>query len=205
MRVVVRILCVATLGVVPAWSPARAGGLRFSLGPHLAWAQTTSGGEDSAMKVAERLGGELTVGWRVDELESGEIRTIPVQVSGLLYVVPAAHLTAGVGWYYVDASFDAVRDRLVHFDDSTWDAGLHLGGGVEIELGSRARLTGDARYVFLGYQLEDVGEVLDVGADFFEIAVGLQLDVFSPRDREHEGESRSAHGEDPGETPPHVR
>jgi len=180
-----RILSIAILTVATVSSPARAGALQWSLGPHFGWAQTTTNGTNTALvgaatrvALAQRLGAELSVDWRTDDLESGEIRTIPVQVSGLLYILPAVHLTAGVGWYHVDASFDAVTDRLLRFDDSTWDSGLHVGGGVEIPLGSRSKLTAEARYVFLGYQLEDAGEVLEVDADFFDVIAGLQFAIF---------------------------
>jgi opacity protein-like surface antigen len=166
-------------------TPAQAGALRWSVGPHFGWAKTTSDGTNTALvggatrfALAQRLGGELSVDWRTDDLESGDVRTIPVQVSGLLYVLPAVHLTAGMGWYHVDASFDAVKDRLLRFDDSTWDSGLHVGGGIEIPLGSRSSLTAEARYVFLGYRLEDAGEVLEVDADFFNVIAGLQLAIF---------------------------
>ena len=172
------------LAVVPT-SLAQADPLEWSVGPHFGWAKTTADDRNTALvggatrlTIGQRLGGELAVDWRTDDLESGEIRTIPVQVSGLLYVLPAVHLTAGVGWYHVDASFDAVKDRLVHFNDSTWDSGMHLGGGIDIPLGPRSKLTAEARYVWLGYKLEDAGQVLDVDADFLDITAGLQFAIF---------------------------
>jgi len=178
------ILGLVTLVAAPM-TAAAAGPVQWSVGPHFGWVKPTNEGNNTALVgaatrlgLAQRLGAELSVDWRTDDLESGEIRTIPVQLSGLLYVLPAVHLTAGVGWYHVDASFDAVRDRLVHFDDSTWDTGLHVGGGIEIPIGSRTKLTGEARYVFLGYRLEDADEVLEVDADFLDITGGLQFAIF---------------------------
>jgi opacity protein-like surface antigen len=119
------------------------------------------------------------VDWRTADIEAGEVETIPVQLSGLLYLVPPyVHATAGVGWYSVRASLEGVTDTVKELDDSTSDAGLHLGAGFEIPLGSRTSLTTEGRYVWLGYELEEAGDAIQVDADFLNVMAGLQFYVW---------------------------
>ena len=164
-------------------SPAAADFSHFTIGPHVGWAHTTESKESgltvglaTRFKVVEVLGAELAVDWRSEDLEAGEVNTVPVQLSGLIYVIPHyVHGTIGVGWYRVDASLEGVGDTLSDLDDSTSDAGLHLGAGFEVPLNSRMTFTGEGRYVFLGYELEDVDDVVEVDADFLNIIGGLQF------------------------------
>jgi hypothetical protein len=146
------------------------------------WSRTTENEESgptfglaTRLRLLEFLGAEFAVDYRKEDVEGGEIKTIPIQLSGLLYVLPFLHGTIGVGWYNVDATLDAVGDRLGNIDDSATDAGLHLGGGLDLHLSPRLSLTGELRYVFLGYELGEVAEAVDVDADFSTISAGLQF------------------------------
>jgi opacity protein-like surface antigen len=166
-------------------APASADLTHFSLGPRVGWTRT-SDTETSApvyglatrFRLFEFIGAELAVDYRKEEKDGSEIKTIPVQVSGLLYILPFLHATAGIGWYNVDASLKGVGETLEDFDDSRSDAGLHLGGGLDIELSPRASLTGELRYVFLNYEFEDIEEVFEVDANYLMITAGLQIYVW---------------------------
>jgi len=153
----------------------------LALRPHVGWSRTTENEESgpsfglaTRLRLLEFLGAEFAVDYRKEDGEGGEIKTIPIQLSGLLYVLPFLHGTIGVGWYNVDATLDAVGDRLA-IDDSATDAGLHLGGGLDLQLSPRLSLTGELRYVFLGYELREVAKAVDVDADFSTISAGLQF------------------------------
>ncbi len=179
-------LAIALMLVTAGSLPAAADVTHWSLGPHMGWARTTESKESSftvgvasRFKVVEVLGGELAVDWINDEIESGEIKTMPVQLSGLIYVVPHyVHGTFGVGWYKVDASLRGLGNTLKELNDSTSDAGLHLGAGVEIPVGARTNLTAEGRYVWLGYDLKDVDQAVHVNADFLNVIAGLQFYVW---------------------------
>lgn len=169
-----------------ALEPHTASGFtHWTLGPHVGWARTTDSDESALtlgvatrLKLFEILAGELAVDWRSEEIEAGDINTVPVQLSALVYPLPVLHGTLGIGWYRVDASLDAIGQTIADFDDAAWDAGVHLGGGIELPLGSTASLTGELRYVFLGYELEDVGQTLEADADFLNLLVGLQFQIW---------------------------
>lgn len=173
----------AFLAVAALAAPAAAGLTHLSVGPHVGWSRTTESDESgpsfglaARLKLLEFLAAELAVDHHQEDVEGGgEIKTIPIQLSGLLYVLPFLHGTIGVGWYNVDATLDAVGGRLGNIDDSATDAGLHLGGGLDIHLSPRLSLTGELRYVFLGYKLGEAADAVKVDADFSTISAGLQF------------------------------
>ncbi|MCA9752624.1 MAG: porin family protein [Gemmatimonadetes bacterium] len=157
---------------------------RWSVGGHVGWTHvpdsetnSLSLGASTRVRPISPLGAELTVDWRNDDLENGEIQTVPVTLSGLLYIFPNLHGTVGVGWYHTKATLDEIGGTVVDFDDSRWDAGLHVGGGIDIPLGPSATLTADAKYVFLGYELQNIADTIEVDADFVNVTVGLQLGI----------------------------
>lgn len=185
MRTVFLLLSAAVmLGVLLA-TPASADLTHFSLGPRVGWTRTSDSeisspvyGLATRFRFLEFLGAELAVDYRKEEKDGNEIKTIPVQVSGLLYVLPFLHATAGVGWYNSDASFKAIGETLGSFDDSRSDAGFHLGAGLDIELSPRASLTGELRYVFLNHEFKDIDRVFEYDANYLMITAGLQFYVW---------------------------
>ena len=178
----VAILSLFVLAILGA-SPAAAKFSHFSIGPHLAWSNNVESDETSIaygfatrLKLLEAFAAELAIDYQKEDFDHGEITTIPVQVSGLLYLMPALHVTAGVGWYNVDASFDAVGTVLEEFDDSASDAGFHLGAGLDMQLNPRSSFTAEIRYIFLGYELESAANIVqDVDANFYTISAGFQF------------------------------
>lgn len=173
-------------------APVTADFTHWSLGPHGGWVHNTDFKENgisqenaftlgvaTRFKLIEVLAAELAVDWRTEDIERNNVETIPVQLSALLYIVPPyVHGTVGVGWYRVKASWQAFGDQVTNFNDDASDAGLHLGAGIEIPVGSRTALTTEGRYVFLGYELKDADQAIKVDADFFNLMVGLQFYVW---------------------------
>ncbi len=176
---ILSLLILAILGT----SPAAAKFSRLSIGPHVGWSSTVDSDETSVtygfatrLKLFDALAAELAIDYRKEDFELGEIKTIPVQVSGLFYLMPFLHGPAGVGWYNVDASYHSVGTILQDFDTTTSDAGFHLGAGIDKQLNPNTSFTAEIRYIFLGYELESATSMVqDVDADFYTISVGVQF------------------------------
>jgi hypothetical protein len=166
-------------------APASAELTHFSLGPRIGWTRTSDTeisapvyGLATRFRFLEFIAAELAVDYRKEEQDGSEVTTIPVQVSGLLYILPFLHATAGVGWYNVDASLEGVGETLGDFDDSRSDAGFHVGAGLDIELSPRASLNGELRYVFLNHEFKDIDQVFEIDANYLMITAGLQIYVW---------------------------
>ncbi len=94
-------------------------------------------------------------------------------VTGMFYPIPIAYGLIGAGWYHstIEYEFDGL-DQVVDEESTETDFGWHFGGGVEMPVGSKVKLTGDIRYVFLDYDFSAVpGE--EVENNFYMINVGL--------------------------------
>lgn len=178
-------LLVAALLLLLTSGPAQAGILDFSVGPKVGFSRTSDSEENTylvggaaRLGILPSLSAELGLDWRKEDLDNADVTTVPVQLSALVYLLPSLHLTAGIGWYAVDAEFDAIVGEIEAFDDSASDAGIHLGAGLDLPLNESVNLTGDLRYVFLGYELESADQTLEVDADFFTVSAGLQFRLF---------------------------
>lgn len=165
---------------------AHGSSISLSAGPQVGWSYTADTEVSSPifggavrLRLLDFISGEVAASYRSEDVETGgTIETIPVQVSAMLHIVPAVHATVGVGWYRVDANLDAVGMTLRSFDDQASDAGLHVGGGVDVPLSPRLSLNLEARYVFLGYDLRESTDLLDVKADFLQLGCGILLQLF---------------------------
>lgn len=176
-----------SLVIVVALAPlAHANSIALSAGPQVGWSYTAESKVSSPvyggavrLRLLDFITGEVAASYRSEDADGGgTIETIPVQVSAMLHVVPAVHATFGVGWYHVDASLDAVGMTLSRFDDKASDAGLHVGGGVDVPLSPRMFLNLEARYVFLGYDLGETANLRNVKADFLQLGAGIMLQLF---------------------------
>jgi opacity protein-like surface antigen len=133
------------------------------------------GGLSARMKFG-LLGAEASIDYRAEKYMNGllTVRSWPVMASVLLYPVPIAYGIAGFGWYNVTMDYN--QDKLVYGkieDKTTQEVGWHFGGGVELPVGSSAKLTADIRYVFLNYDFQDVPGQGKQKANFYAVTVGL--------------------------------
>lgn len=80
--------------------------------------------------------------------QSGEVSFVPVTASALLFL-PTAPISpygiAGLGAYYTIYETEGIFEDT----DNQFNAGYHLGFGIEIPFGQRAAINADYRYVFL--------------------------------------------------------
>lgn len=104
------------------------------------------GGAQLRAYLAKWFAVEGSADWRQETPANTTIDIYPVQVSGLLYVLPnspvAPFLLGGVGWYYTHvkgpAGFDRTQNRF----------GSHVGGGVQFFLSRHWSIDGTYRYIF---------------------------------------------------------
>lgn len=158
--------------------PAGAQGISF--GPQVGFYDAKDADDQELMygaalrvKILPFLGVEGSINYRQEDYGEGlvTVRSWPVMVSGLLYPVPFIYGTLGAGWY--NTTFDYESDIGDLGDETRQEFGWHVGGGVELPLGTVASLTGDIRYVFIDYDFADVDELADTDSDFYVITVGL--------------------------------
>lgn len=109
--------------------------------------------------------------------DDAEVRTIPVQVSALLFPFPDSavrpYALAGAGWYFQDVEFDNALESFDDDDDNTF--GWHVGTGLEILLGKMFMLYGDVRYIWLDDPEFDSVEIEEEEFDYWQAAAGIAL------------------------------
>ena len=180
----VAFLVAAQLIASPAGAAERALGLK--VGGHAGVSHTGGdidsdtfiGGGVVRMDFLWLLTGELAIDYKEDSIGDnlGDISTVPIQLSALIRIIPVVYGTVGVGWYNVDASED-LTDQVEELDDVS-DAALHLGLGAEFPVSNRWSVIGDYRYIWLKYDLEDVGDAFSDDAAFYTFTGGLLFRVF---------------------------
>lgn len=122
------------------------------------------------VKLWAALGVEGSINYRQEDFSDAlTVRSWPVMVTGLFYPLPIVYGAVGAGWY--NTTFD-FSDALGVEDHTEQEFGWHFGAGAELPIGSKTKLTGDIRYVFLDYSFEDV-PFQDVDSNFFVITAGL--------------------------------
>ncbi|MCX5753042.1 MAG: outer membrane beta-barrel protein, partial [Candidatus Krumholzibacteria bacterium] len=100
------------------------------------------------------------------------VRSWPVMVTGLIYPLPMIYGAMGFGWY--NTTFDYDQNRLPLLKDETAQkVGWHFGGGVELPVGTKVKLTADIRYVFLNYDFKEIPGHGDMSSNFYVLTAGL--------------------------------
>ncbi|MFM7232386.1 MAG: outer membrane beta-barrel protein [bacterium] len=106
--------------------------------------------------LAPFMSGELGVGYRQDQLQSGTIESTqwPVTLSLWFKPIPAIYLGGGTGLYNTTMHYpnSAITDKTTNTD-----FGLHVGGGVVLPMiPGLASLDVSGRYVRLGTAITEV-------------------------------------------------
>lgn len=155
------------------------GGVGF--GPMLGWTRANgsddgqlTGGLALRMHLSPTLGLEGAILYRQDKFHNGAVtaKTWPVQVTGLLYLVPSIYGAIGAGWYHTTYDYDAGIYPTGTAGGTQTRFGWHFGGGLEVPLG-RASFAADIRYVFLNYDFKQLPGTGGTNANFYTINVGL--------------------------------
>jgi hypothetical protein len=153
----------------------------ISLGPQIGYYKAQEADKGSLMggvawrlKVMPIFGVEASINYRQEKYADGllTVRNWPVMVTGLVYPVPIVYGAVGFGWYSV--TFDYDQSKLPLFkDETTQKVGWHFGGGVELPVGTRFKLTGDVRYVFLSYNFKEIPGTGSMKSNFYIGTIGL--------------------------------
>ena len=137
------------------------------------------GGAALRLKLSDALGIEGSVNYRDEAYSNGmvDVKSWPIMVTGLIYPIPIAYGAVGAGWYNSTISYNRPSGLLrgpISYDSETKQVfGWHFGGGVELPVGSMAKIVGDIRYVFLNYDFKNVPGSAGVNSDFYVITAGL--------------------------------
>ncbi len=157
-RTVITLLVLA--GILSSAAPVSAQG--FGIGGRVAWLKTDTevdvdtprlfGGQVRIM--TGRMGLEVSMDHRSEELENQKITETPIQASLLLKMGSgrfAPFLLGGPGWYRREV--EALDDPELSI--RTTEFGWHAGIGLEILASKHFGIHGDYRYTFLGEGDED--------------------------------------------------
>jgi opacity protein-like surface antigen len=116
---------------------------------------------------------EIAVGYRSEDRAAVETRRMwPVTASLYLTPIPMLYAGGGVGWYHTTVDF---ADATGLADHTREDFGVHLGGGVQVPLGSAAGLDLGGRYVMMRNQDEDRLIPQHFNPDFWMTNIGLAI------------------------------
>jgi opacity protein-like surface antigen len=154
-----------------------------SFGPHVGISKARGedanviGGAAFRLRLFPLLGVEGSIDYhKQDYGDALTVRSWPVQVTGMLYVLPVAYAAIGAGWYMTTFDYSSLPG--VVLDDRTeHDFGWHFGGGVEFPLGTAATLVADLRYVFLNYDFQTVPGTDNVDSDFYMATAGVLFNL----------------------------
>jgi len=156
-----------------------------SLGPQLGYHKARGADQGSVMggaawrlRMTPSLGAEASINYRQEKYANDAltVRSWPVMVTGLFYPLPIAYGAIGAGYYNVTYDYD--KTKLPFLEDATkHKMGWHFGGGIELPVGPRFRVTADIRYVFLNYEFEAIPGSADLKSDFTAITAGLLFNL----------------------------
>ncbi len=167
-------------------STAQVPNVKLTLGPQLGYQKAKDADNGKLMYgLALRIHGlpfigvEGSINYRQESYldDKVTVRSFPVMITGMVYVLPAVYGAIGVGWYNTKFDFDSQINDLGIEDRTDQKFGWHFGGGVEIPLGLNSDnfITADIRYVFLNYKFDAVPGTGDTNANFYVITAGLQF------------------------------
>lgn len=129
------------------------------------------GGAQARLYLTEMFAIEASMDYRKNDFGDSTVRTFPLQLSGLVYLLPGKRLSpfllGGGGWYYTDV------DGPGGFEDVQQRFGLHGGGGVQLMLSRHWSVDGSYRFVWLeriraqgNQKFQDEGHMVTVGLNY---------------------------------------
>ena len=130
------------------------------------------------LKPLPGLGIEASINYRHEEYLNGavDVTSWPIMVTGLVYPLPIVYGAMGFGWYNTTIDYNIRSGGTFLIASHTQqDVGWHFGGGLELPLGSSAKLVGDIRYVFLDYDFQGFPGSDGVSNNFYVITAGLMF------------------------------
>ena len=149
-------------------------GGRYSWVSNLDNDESTNMGGAFARAKLPFIGLEGAIDYRNDDLAGDvDLKTWPVTATVLLSPLPMVYGLAGLGWYHTTLDFPSGSP----FEDQTdTKLGYHAGVGVEVPPASPLRFIGEARWLFVDHEFEDIPETIgNVDANSFALSVGVAL------------------------------
>ncbi len=155
----------------------------FSIGPQIGIIKTSDADNS---KISPSIAGRLSIlnltlegsiGYKEDEFEEGAIKTksYPIQLTGIIGILPIVNLEAGIGWYNTKIEYFKSLSSLSSITNTK--PGYHAGIGTEIPFGNLI-LTGDIRYVFLDLDLNqgiNLTNISKIKSNYYVLVVGLMF------------------------------
>jgi opacity protein-like surface antigen len=141
------------------------------------------GGVALRVKLSDAFGIEGSINYRKEDYDNGyvSVRTYPVMVTGLFYVVPVVYGAVGAGWYNTSIDYNipssVLGNTITIASETKQEFGWHFGGGVELPVGRSAKFVGDIRYVYLDYNFKDFPGSNGVNSNFYVMTVGLLFNL----------------------------
>ena len=147
--------------------------------PSVGLTRTVDGGDKTTPSVNLAVRGnlgpvmpEIAVGYRTENRGPDQFRRIwPVTASLYLTPIPMLYAGAGVGWYHTTIDY---TDAVGIPDETRQDFGVHLGGGLQVPLGTKAGLDLGGRYVMMQDQ-EDHLVPGTFDPDYWMTTLGLAI------------------------------
>lgn len=131
------------------------------------------GGAQARWYLSEIFALEGSMDYRKNDFGDSEVRTFPLQLSGLIYLLPGKRLSpfllGGGGWYYTDVEGPGGTE------DVQQRFGLHGGGGLQLMLSRNWSVDGSYRWVWLerirsatpgGGKFQDEGHMVTIGLNY---------------------------------------
>lgn len=129
------------------------------------------GGAQARLYLTEFFAIEGSADYRKNDFGGTTVRTFPIQLSGLIYLLPGKRLSpfliGGGGWYYTDV------DGPGGFEDVQQRFGLHGGGGLQLMVNRHWSVDGSYRWVWLerirgqgNQKFQDEGHMVTVGLNY---------------------------------------
>jgi len=137
--------------------------------------ESWSGGAQIRLYPWKMFAIEGSVDYRANDFGATRVHTYPVQVSGLLYLLPGKRLSpfilGGGGWYYTTVKGPG------DFSDTENRFGLHAGGGLQFWFHEHFSIDSTYRYVWLenlaskdqniiDKKFQDMGHMITIGLNF---------------------------------------
>lgn len=152
----------------------------IAFGPQVGFIKTTKADKATVMPGAALrinllgLSAEGSIYYKAEEFENGAIKTTsyPFMLTGMLNILPIIHAEAGIGYYNTKIEYSGIYGGVK--SETKNDVGYHVGAGAELPLGNLL-LTGDVRYVFLNYKLDNPLKITELKSDFYVIMVGAMF------------------------------
>jgi hypothetical protein len=158
----------------------------LSLGPQIGFYKSTDADQASGMggltlrsKLSDGFGIEGSINFRREKYYNGsvDVNSWPVMVTGLIYLAPVVYGAVGAGWYNTNIQYHysatVLRPAGTVTSETQQEFGWHFGGGLELPVGSSAKLVGDVKYVFLNYDFTNFPGSNGVNSNFYVLTVGL--------------------------------